>query len=214
MSNLKILASIAIGVLILLPATAFADSIQAPCRFYGTVQVNGHDVPDGTVITAVIEGDIHTTTTPAIYGSSTYALDILPPEGRYYNEGTSIHFKIGDYYVSETATWEAGSNTRLNLTGHTAPTPTPTPSPTPVPTPIPTSMPTSTPIPTLAPTATPSTTPTAAPILTPPPTSQKTTSLSLGKIIGLAIFSIVDIILVALLIYLIWRFFIRPEEES
>ena len=46
---------------VLLPATAIAQGMDLPCRFYGTVKVGGHDVPYGTVITAVIEGDIYTT---------------------------------------------------------------------------------------------------------------------------------------------------------
>lgn len=77
MSNLKILVSIVVAVFFLLPAMTFAQGAQPPCRFYGTVQVDGYDVPDGTVITAIIEGVPYSTTTPeAAYGPSTYALKI------------------------------------------------------------------------------------------------------------------------------------------
>ena len=206
MSNLKILVSIVVAVFFLLPAMTFAQGAQPPCRFYGTVQLDGYDVPDGTVITAIIEGVPYSTTTPeAAYGSSTYVLKIEPSAGAFYNYGTQIYFKIDDHVAKETATWESGSNTELNLTASTAPPPTPTPSPTPIPTP--------TPEPTPTPTVAPSPMPTIAPIPTLAPTPQGTTSVNLGKVVGLVIFGVVDMILIGLLIYLLWRFFVRPEEQ-
>lgn len=206
MSNLKILVSIVVAVFFLLPAMTFAQGAQPPCRFYGAVQVDGYDVPDGTVITAIIEGVPYSTTTPeAAYGSSTYVLKIEPSAGAFYNYGTQIYFKIDDHVAKETATWESGNNTELNLTASTAPPPTPTPSPTPIPTP--------TPEPTPTPTVAPSPMPTIAPIPTLAPTPQGTTSVNLGKVVGLVIFGVVDMILIGLLIYLLWRFFVRPEEQ-
>jgi hypothetical protein len=210
MSNLKILVSIVVAVFFLLPAMAFAQGAQPPCRFYGTVQVDGYDVPDGTIITAIIEGVPYSTTTPeSAYGPSTYALKIEPSAGAFYNYGTQIYFKIDDHVAKETATWESGSNIELNLTASTAPPPTPTPSPTPIPTPTP--APTSEPTPT--PTVVPSPMPTIAPIPTLAPTPQGTTSVNLGKVVGLVIFGVVDMILIGLLIYLLWRFFVRTEEQ-
>ena len=206
MSNLKILVSIVMAVFFLLPAMTFAQGAQPPCRFYGAVQVDGYDVPDGTVITAIIEGVTYSTTTPeAAYGPSTYVLKIEPSAGAFYNYGTQIYFKIDDHVAKETATWESGNNTELNLTASTAPPPTPTPSPTPIPTP--------TPEPTPTPTVAPSPMPTIAPIPTLAPTPQGTTSVNLGKVVGLVIFGVVDMILIGLLIYLLWRFFVRPEEQ-
>lgn len=210
MSNLKILVSIVVAVFFLLPAVTFAQGAQPPCRFYGTVQVDGYDVPDGTVITAIIEGVPYSTTTPeAIYGPSTYALKIEPSAGAFYNYGTQIYFKIDDHVAKETATWESGSNIELNLSASTAPPPTPTPSPTPIPTPTPAPTPEPAPTPTVAP----SPMPTMAPIPTLAPTPQVTTSVNWGKIMGLVIFGVVDMILIGLLIYLLWRFFVRPEEQ-
>jgi hypothetical protein len=206
MSNLKILVSIVVAVFFLLPAMTFAQGAQPPCRFYGAVQLDGYDVPDGTVITAIIEGVPYSTTTPeAAYGPSTYVLKIEPSAGAFYNYGTQIYFKIDDHVAKETATWESGSNIELNLTASTAPPPTPTPSPTPIPTP--------TPEPTPTPTVAPSPMPTIAPIPTLAPTPQGTTSVNWGKVVGLVIFGIVDMILIGLLIYLLWRFFVRPEEQ-
>ena len=66
MSGLRVLASLAAIALLLLPTVASMQAVQPPCRFYGTVRVGGASVPDGTVITAIIEGDVHTTVTPAV----------------------------------------------------------------------------------------------------------------------------------------------------
>lgn len=92
---------------------------QLPCRFYGKVQIDGADVPGGTTVSAVIEGDIHTTFTPSIYGTSTYALTIVPTEGLYYAEQTPITLLIGDLIADQTATWVTGGNFPLDLSAAT-----------------------------------------------------------------------------------------------
>ncbi len=92
---------------------------QLPSRFYGKVQVNGANVATGTMVAAVIGGDTYVTVTPSIYGSSTYALEIVPPDGMYYAEGTSITFVIADIVANETATWATGGNRPLDLSAAT-----------------------------------------------------------------------------------------------
>jgi hypothetical protein len=92
-------------------------STEPPCRFHGTVQLNGANVADGTVIKAIIDGDEYTTTTPAVYGPSTYALKIVPAAG--YAEGAAITFMIGAYTATQTGGWETGGNIELNLTAST-----------------------------------------------------------------------------------------------
>ncbi|MFC1847719.1 hypothetical protein ACFLXV_00190 [Chloroflexota bacterium] len=91
---------------------------------------------------------------------------------------------------------------------------TPVPTATPVPTPTPTASPT--PEPTLIPTPviTPGPTPVVTPIPTAPPHPEESSSVNMGKIIGVALFSMVDLILIGLLIYLVWRFFLRPEGQQ
>jgi hypothetical protein len=213
MPRLQILGLIAAVLFLLLPAITAAQDILPPCRFYGHVRIDGYYVLDGTVITAIVDGDVYTTTTPAVYGESTYAIKITPHSGSQYEDGTLISFKIDGYDALQTAKWASGNNTFLNLTTYTYRPPEPTPTPattttvTPTPQPQPTVTPT--PIPTIAPTPT----PTMPPLITPPPTQPATKSLNIGKVIGLTFFSIVDVILIGLLIYLLWRFFIRPEQE-
>jgi hypothetical protein len=76
-------------------------------------------VADGTIIKAIIDGDEYTTTIPAVYGPSTYALKIVPVTGAAYAEGAAITFMIGAYTATQTGSWETGGNIVLNLTAST-----------------------------------------------------------------------------------------------
>lgn len=116
---------------------ALADEWQMPvsvlpCRFYGTVQLNGADVADGTIITVVIDGDEYTTTTPAAaYGPSTYAIMIQPSGYNKYPDGTWVAFEINGLSAQQIRTWTTGGNIEANLTRGAVPSPTPMPTPTP-----------------------------------------------------------------------------------
>ncbi|MDY6893634.1 MAG: hypothetical protein SVO26_08005 [Chloroflexota bacterium] len=123
MTKVKILVSLVVVALLLFPALAFAqgDMPQMPCRFYGTVQIDGANVADGTVITATVEGDSYTATTPAVYGASTYSLEIAPPAGTQYDEGATITFMIGSTSAEQTSSFEAGGNVELDLSSGEAP---------------------------------------------------------------------------------------------
>ncbi len=118
MTKLRVVVLLAVVALLLFPALVLADTPpEPPCRFYGTVTVDGAAVADGTVITAMIGGDQHTTTTPAEgYATSTYGLKIVPPEGTEYTDGATISFMIGDRTAAQTGTWSVGANVNLDLT--------------------------------------------------------------------------------------------------
>lgn len=192
---IKALILISAVILLLYPIIALAQGPALPCRFHGTVQLDNATVLDDTIITAIIEGDTYTTSTPSVYGNSTYAITIVPPGNVTYMDGTPVTFLIGGYQAKETGTWETGLNLVLNLTASSIAPPTPTPIPSETPTPTLTPVPTATPSPTLSP----------APTATPAPKS----SLNVGRIIGLAVFGIFDILLIGALVYLVRRFFIR-----
>lgn len=116
MTKLRVVVLLAVVALLLLPALALADTPpEPPCRFYGTVIVDGAAVTDGTVITAMIEGDQLTTATPAEgYSTSTYAIKIgVDTE---YTEGATVTFMIGDRAAAQTGTWAKGANIEVNLT--------------------------------------------------------------------------------------------------
>lgn len=102
--------------------TALSDGTPS-CSFAGIVKLNGADVPDGTVITATVEGDEYTTTTPTGYGASTYAILIQTPTGKYYPEGVEVVFQVNGYATVETGTWQPGQNIRLDLTASSAASP-------------------------------------------------------------------------------------------
>ncbi len=122
MTKLRLLALLAVVALVLFPALTFAQGgLQPPCAFHGTVQVNGANVADGTVITAMIGNDTYTTTTPSAEGASTYRIVIAQPEGDSY-AGLTVTFKIGNATVSQTGTWQMGGNVALNLTKGTSST--------------------------------------------------------------------------------------------
>lgn len=116
MTKLRVVVLLAVVALLLLPALALADTPpEPPCRFYGTVMVDGAAVADGTVITAMIGGDQLTTATPAEgYSTSTYAIKIgVDTE---YTEGATVTFMIGDRAAAQTGTWTKGANVEVNLT--------------------------------------------------------------------------------------------------
>jgi len=192
---IKVLILISAVILLLYPIIVLAQGPALPCRFHGTVQLDNATVPDDTIITAIIEGDTYTTSTPSVYGNSTYAITIVPPGNVTYMDGTPVTFLIGGYYAMETGTWETGLNLVLNLTASSIAPPTPSPIPPETPTP------TLTPLPTATPSSTPGPTPT--------PTPAPKASLNVGRTIGLAVFGIFDILLIGALVYLIRRFFIR-----
>jgi len=99
-----------------------------PSSFYGTVLVNGANVPDGTVVSAWIDGvnyvDFETIT---FEGASVYSFDVPgddpdTPEKDGGIEGDTIVFMIGSDTADQTATWHTGTNVELNLTATSEPT--------------------------------------------------------------------------------------------
>ena len=117
MNKLRLLALLALVALVLLPAIAVTQGgLQPPCRFHGTVQVNGANVSDGTVITAKIWNYTYTTTT----NDSSYAVTMAQPEGKSF-EGQAVTFMIGTATASQTGTWLIGGNVAVNLTNGTRP---------------------------------------------------------------------------------------------
>ena len=143
-----------------------------PSSFYGTVKVNGENVPEGTIIRAIINGQVVATTQAILYQGETF-YDIEVPaddpsttaiEGG--QESDVIRFMLAGFLVRETATWQSGTDTEFNLSltaNATLQPPQPTETPTPTQTPLP--MPTQTP--TILPTQTTVTQPTRTAITQP-----------------------------------------------
>ncbi len=125
MTKLRVVVLLAVVALLLFPAMASAQGPQLPCRFHGTVQVDGADVADGTPITATIDGDTYTTVTATTEsdGPSSYAIKITPPVDTRYDEGAQVTFMIGSDSAGQAGTFEAGANKALDLSIGEAPGP-------------------------------------------------------------------------------------------
>jgi hypothetical protein len=112
-----------IGVLLLYvqPVLAFPS---LPSSFYGTVKVDGANVPAGTVVSAKING-IQYASTIINLGDIYYSLDIpgddpdTPGTLEGGVQGDTIAFYIGTTKATQTGTWHSGSIVSLNLTGST-----------------------------------------------------------------------------------------------
>jgi hypothetical protein len=113
MTKARLLALLVVVALVLVPTVALGQGVEIPSRFHGTVTVNGNPVDDGTVITATVGGDTYTTTTPSVYGASTFMLEIQP--AMQYADDTLVTFMIGDQAADQTASWLKGSNQEVDL---------------------------------------------------------------------------------------------------
>ena len=90
-----------------LPVVAHAQQ-NPPHIFVGKVfDVSGEGVSAGTVVTAYISGVAQGSTSVRADGAYT----LMVPQGA----GTNITFKIGTMDATETATWQQGGATVMNL---------------------------------------------------------------------------------------------------
>ena len=98
------------------------DNVSGPpCAFRGTVQLNGANVSNGTIVTAIIEGYGYNTVTPAEgYATSTFRVVIPKAEGKSY-DGKIVSFRVNGYPAAQTATWTTGGNVVINLTATSTP---------------------------------------------------------------------------------------------
>jgi collagen type I/II/III/V/XI/XXIV/XXVII alpha len=108
MTKMRVLALLAVMVMMLMvPAVASAQQLP-PHVFTGTVTVNGLSAPAGTMISAVIDG-VQQGSTAAAGGR--YVLHVTQS-----SSGTDISFMVGTLPAVETASWEQGGGDILDLT--------------------------------------------------------------------------------------------------
>lgn len=155
---------LAIALIVLCGVGLIASSLVSaapprPASFYGTVKVNGANVPSYVSVEALIGGAAYATTAIQTAGADTvYAFDVpgdIPelPGKQGGAAGETIQFRVGGLLCAQTAIWSEGAHTNLNLTATgTLPTLTPTN----------TGVPTNTPTLTRTPTVTPAVTATPA----------------------------------------------------
>ncbi len=126
MAKARVLVLMVAAALLIFPCIASAED-QPVCRFSGIATLDGTNVPDGTIITAIVEDDEYTTATPTGYGPSTYSIAIQPPDGKSYPDGTAVSFRIDGHAADQTGILQNGQNIRRDLTASTGSTPIPTP---------------------------------------------------------------------------------------
>ncbi len=117
----RIIALLGISLLSLFitrPVLAFPPM---PSSFYGTVKVNDADVPDGTIVKALINGKVFAQGKTQTYqGSSVYSLDVPgdDPDTAAIEGGIDddkVSFTVGGTIVNQTGTWKGGTNVNINL---------------------------------------------------------------------------------------------------
>jgi len=123
------LATMVVLIALLAPGVAVAQGQEPPCRFYGTVRVDGAYVPDGTQVTATIDGMVltWTTTTKSSSPESVYVLDVpgddsLTAERNGGAEGDVVRFNVrygGRDLAAGAGFWHQGMTQEVNLQAST-----------------------------------------------------------------------------------------------
>jgi hypothetical protein len=130
--------AILVGGMAITPALAFPP---LPSSFYGLVKANGQNVPDGTLVRALIAGKAYAETRTQTYqGDSVFNMnvpgdeaDTTPIEGG--KEGEAVQFEVGGVVANESGVWHSGTNVKVDLTvTASGPLATPPPAPPAVPT--------------------------------------------------------------------------------
>jgi hypothetical protein len=119
---LSFLLALVAGVLAITPVLAFPP---LPSSFYGQVKANGQNVPDGTLVRALIGGKAYATTRTLSYqGNSVFSLNVAGDETDTAvveggKEGDRIQFEVGAVMADQSGVWHSGTNVSLDLTVHT-----------------------------------------------------------------------------------------------
>jgi hypothetical protein len=115
-----------IGLLMLsVISLASPSTVQAfpplPSSFYGTVRLNGGNLPEDTLIEAVINDQVFASTNTQIYESDVVYSMIIPGDDPSTEiveggvQGDTIYFRWDGLLGDQTATWQSGTNTELDL---------------------------------------------------------------------------------------------------
>jgi hypothetical protein len=116
-----IIALLGIGPISLLIARPVLAFPSLPSSFYGTVKVNGANIPDGTLVQALINGKVIIENQTQTYqGDSFYSLDIpaddpdtLVVDGG--KDGDTITFIMGGIVADQAGTWKSATIVPMNL---------------------------------------------------------------------------------------------------
>lgn len=118
----KVIIGFVICLTMLIPTMRVQAIPPLPSSIYGTVKVNGTNVPDGTMVEAVIGGQVVAVAYTQTYkGDSVYSIDIPGDDPATSvieggTEGASIDFNVGGVLANEEGTWHGATNVQVNLT--------------------------------------------------------------------------------------------------
>lgn len=138
MKRVKVLAFLSMAALVaalvlalMIPAATFAQQTP-PHRFYGSAMVDGTAVADGTEVLATVVGTTPLQTFMGLTsgGNGTYVVTVNQPDGQAFT-GKTVTFTVRAFPATQSATWEFGGASPLNLTAVSQQVATPTPPATP-----------------------------------------------------------------------------------
>lgn len=119
--NHGILVMVAVFFAALLPTATVLAFPSLPSSFYGIVKYNDTNIPEGTLVEALIDNQVFATGYSEMYqGNSVYTLDVRGDDSDTAEkdgglEGDTINFRVGGLKAKETAIWHAGTNVSLDL---------------------------------------------------------------------------------------------------
>lgn len=96
-----------------------------PSSFYGAVLVNGADVPEGTLVEALINGNAVVSASVKLYeGHSVFSMNVPGDDSDTESidggkEGDVIAFRVGGQMADQTGVWHSGTNVSLDLSLNT-----------------------------------------------------------------------------------------------
>jgi hypothetical protein len=97
-----------------------------PSSFWGTVKLDGANVPVDTAVTAYINGVQYTSAVVQLFnGDTVYSFNVLGDDSSTPDvieggvSGDTIRFYIDGHPADQTAPWLGGTNVELNLTSTT-----------------------------------------------------------------------------------------------
>ena len=115
-----IFAVLAVTVLLALPAAGVAaEPPPRPAVFGGTAVLNGSPAPDGTAVTALING---VEVAATVVENGAYAFIIPQPTDESY-AGETVTFLVAGVAATQTGIWEADGGGELNLSADGDPPP-------------------------------------------------------------------------------------------
>jgi hypothetical protein len=111
-----------VGITILIGSAIDLAIPPLPSSLYGTVKFNNGNVPDGTLVQALIgERVVAFCQTQTYQGDSVFALDV-PGDDQTTSaveggvEADSVSFKVGGILANQSAVWHSATNVKLDLT--------------------------------------------------------------------------------------------------